>query len=378
VNTDVLVIGGGNAALVSALTAADGGARVLLLERAPAHFRGGNSRHTRNIRCAHNTGDGFTTGPYPYAELWRDLCTVGDGPSDERLAEMTVRQSTYAPDWMAAHGAHWQPALSGTLNLARTNRFFLGGGKAPAACSSAGRRLGTGLAFAAVCVVLALLSYLFTGRSFVVADTPGDPYEILPHVPLLIAVGAPSLWAAGMFGWAALRYWRDIHGRPADLFRPCVWLTTFTQAVQLRHMTGADAGCERPGRRGFHLVLLYGFGLCVLSTAAAAFAQNVVGAHPPYPWLSVPVASGSVGGVAMLVGGTGLWVRSGGSGFLWALLVLAATGMLTLLLRETVAFGPLFLLHVAAVVVAFGTAPYSKFVHGIFRMLSIHHDNLER
>ncbi|MDV9172933.1 FAD-dependent tricarballylate dehydrogenase TcuA [Streptomyces sp. W16] len=129
-NTDVLVIGGGNAAIVSALTAADGGARVLVLERAPAHFRGGNSRHTRNIRCAHNTGDGFTTGPYPSAELWCDLCTVGDGPSDERLADLTVRQSTYAPAWMAAHGAHWQAALSGTLNLARTNRFFLGGGKA--------------------------------------------------------------------------------------------------------------------------------------------------------------------------------------------------------------------------------------------------------
>ena len=129
-NTDILVIGGGNAAIVSALTAADGGARVLLLERAPAHFRGGNSRHTRNIRCAHDTGDEFVTGPYPCDELWRDLCGVGDGPSDERLADLTVRQSTYAPSWMAAHGAHWQPALSGTLNLARTNRFFLGGGKA--------------------------------------------------------------------------------------------------------------------------------------------------------------------------------------------------------------------------------------------------------
>ncbi|MFJ3799845.1 FAD-dependent tricarballylate dehydrogenase TcuA [Streptomyces sp. NPDC090088] len=128
--TDVLVIGGGNAALVSALTAADTGARVLLLERAPAAFRGGNSRHTRNIRCAHDTGDDFTTGPYPYDELRHDLYSVGTGPGDERLADLTIRQSMDAPAWMTAHGAHWQPALSGTLNLARTNRFFLGGGKA--------------------------------------------------------------------------------------------------------------------------------------------------------------------------------------------------------------------------------------------------------
>jgi tricarballylate dehydrogenase len=130
VNADVVVIGGGNAAIVSALTAADTGARVLLLERAPVVFRGGNSRHTRNIRCAHDTGDQYTTGPYPHAELWRDLCAVGEGPSNERLAELTVRESATAPAWMTAHGARWQPALSGTLNLARTNRFFLGGGKA--------------------------------------------------------------------------------------------------------------------------------------------------------------------------------------------------------------------------------------------------------
>ncbi|MCI3275303.1 tricarballylate utilization 4Fe-4S protein TcuB [Streptomyces cylindrosporus] len=239
-------------------------------------------------------------------------------------------------------------------------------------------RLGTGIAFAAVCLVLALLSRLFTGRWFGAADRPGDPYEVLPHVPLLIAVGVPGVWALAVFGWAALRYWRDIHGRLADLFRPRAWRTTFVQAVQLRHMEGGGAGCEVPGRRGFHLVLLYGFGLCAVSTTAAALLQNVLGAQPPYSWVSVPVISGGVGGIAMLVGGTGLWVRGGGSGFLWSLLVLAATGMLTLLLRETVAFGPLLLLHVAAVVTAFGTAPYSKFVHWIFRMLSIHHDNLER
>lgn len=238
--------------------------------------------------------------------------------------------------------------------------------------------LATGVAFGVVCLVLALLSWLFTGRPFVVADRPGDPYQILPHTPLLIAVGVPSLWATGMFGWAALRYWRDIHGGLDGLLGPRTWLRTVDQAVRLRHMTGGGAGCETPGRRGFHRVLLYGFGLCALSTTAAAVLQNVLGQHPPYGYLSVPVITGSVGGIAMLVGGTGLWVRSGGSGFLWALLVLAATGMLTLLLRETAAFGPLLLVHVAAVAVAFGIAPYTKFVHGIFRTLSIHHDNLER
>ena len=92
-------------------------------------MRGGNTRHTRNIRCVHRRADEFTTGSYPFAELWRDLCGVGTGPGNERLAELTVRESETVPAWMSAHGVSWQPPLAGTLHLGRTNRFFLGGGR---------------------------------------------------------------------------------------------------------------------------------------------------------------------------------------------------------------------------------------------------------
>ena len=127
---DVVVIGGGNAGLVAAIAARERVSRVLLLERAAAALRGGNTRHTRNVRCVHDSGDAYTPGAYPYAELWRDLCAVGDGPADEPLASLTVRLSASVPDWMTAHGVRWQPPLTGTLHLGRTNRFFLGGGKA--------------------------------------------------------------------------------------------------------------------------------------------------------------------------------------------------------------------------------------------------------
>lgn len=126
---DVVVIGGGNAGIVAALEANDRGARVLVLERAPRHLRGGNTRHTRNIRCVHGR-DEFNSGPYSYDELWRDISNVGEGPNDEELASFTVRDSESVPEWMYDHGARWQRPLSGTLHLGRTNRFFLGGGKA--------------------------------------------------------------------------------------------------------------------------------------------------------------------------------------------------------------------------------------------------------
>lgn len=128
VEWDVIVVGGGNAGLVAALRANDLGARVLLVERAPNHLRGGNTRHTRNIRCVHEQ-DAFNTGAYSYDELSADLCNVGEGPNDEEIAGLTVRQSEHMPAWMSAHGVRWQKPLSGTLHLGRTNRFFLGGGK---------------------------------------------------------------------------------------------------------------------------------------------------------------------------------------------------------------------------------------------------------
>jgi tricarballylate dehydrogenase len=127
---DVVVIGGGNAGLVAAITARRRAARVLIVERAQAAMRGGNTRHTRNIRCVHGQADAFSSGSYLFGELWRDLCGVGSGPSNEKLAELTVRESETVPAWMSDHGVRWQPPLAGTLHLGRTNRFFLGGGKA--------------------------------------------------------------------------------------------------------------------------------------------------------------------------------------------------------------------------------------------------------
>jgi len=80
---DVLVIGGGNAALCAAMTARELGANVLLLESAPKHFRGGNSRHTRNIRYLHDRGNDYLTGPYLEDEFWDDLLHVTGGQTNE-------------------------------------------------------------------------------------------------------------------------------------------------------------------------------------------------------------------------------------------------------------------------------------------------------
>lgn len=127
---DVAVIGGGNAALCAAITARRAGARVIVLERAPRDYRGGNSRHTRNFRCAHPAPGQYLTGAYTEDEFVADLRGVNGGAIDERLARLAIRQSATCPEWMAQQGVRFQAALHGTLQLSRTNLFFLGGGKA--------------------------------------------------------------------------------------------------------------------------------------------------------------------------------------------------------------------------------------------------------
>jgi len=127
---DVLVVGGGNAALCAANNARRHGADVLVLEGAPKFYRGGNTRHTRNMRCAHDSANDHLTGPYTEEEYWDDLLRVTKGRTDEDLARFMISQSKTMLDWIGEQGVRFQPSFGGTLSLGRTNSFFLGGGRA--------------------------------------------------------------------------------------------------------------------------------------------------------------------------------------------------------------------------------------------------------
>src|SRR4051812_44448569 len=107
---DVAVIGGGNAGLCAAITARQCGASVVVIEHAPEVFRGGNTRHTRNLRAMHAAPTATLQGAYEEDEYWQDLKAVTGGRTDEHLARIAIRGSESAVAWLAALGAKFQPS----------------------------------------------------------------------------------------------------------------------------------------------------------------------------------------------------------------------------------------------------------------------------
>ncbi len=227
---DVLVIGGGNAALCAALMAREAGASVLLLEAAPPEWRGGNSQHTRNLRCMHDEPQDVLVDAYPEEEFWQDLLKVTGGRTDEHLARLVIRASSTCRPWMRRHGVRFQPSLAGTLHLSRTNAFFMGGGKALVnAYYRSAANLGVDIRYEAPVDRLEL-----RGGRFAAAYVGDERVE-----------ARACVLAAG--GFESNREWlREAWGRnergewPADNF--LIRGTRFNQGVLIRHMMtqGAD------------------------------------------------------------------------------------------------------------------------------------------
>ena len=128
-NLDVVIAGGGNAALCAAISAREKGASVTVFESATKHMRGGNTRHTRNLRASHEAPIETLDDSYSEDEFFNDIIRVTHGNTDEPLTKLMISKSASLISWLKSRGVHYQPALSGTLSLNRTNAFFLGGGK---------------------------------------------------------------------------------------------------------------------------------------------------------------------------------------------------------------------------------------------------------
>jgi tricarballylate dehydrogenase len=228
---EVAVLGGGNAALCAALAASERGARVIVLERAPRVFRGGNSRHTRNLRCMHTAPTDILTESYSEDEFMTDLLRVTGGVTNETLARMVVRASADAPARMRQFGVRLQPSLRGTLHLGRTNAFFLGGGKALMnSYYAAAERRGVEVVYNADVIGLQIQDGRFESAT---VRVDGHERQIRARAVVLAAGGFES----------NLEWLKEIWGDAADNF--LIRGTPYNTGTVLKLML--DAGAEPVG-----------------------------------------------------------------------------------------------------------------------------------
>ena len=122
---DVIVVGGGNAAFCTALSAREQGAKVVMLERAPEDERGGNSRFTAGaMRVVYDGVDDLLElvpdltedelantdfGAYTADKYFDDMGRVTDYRTDPDLVELLVRRSHPTLKWMREKGVRFMP-----------------------------------------------------------------------------------------------------------------------------------------------------------------------------------------------------------------------------------------------------------------------------
>jgi tricarballylate dehydrogenase len=199
---EVVVIGGGNAGINAAISARRAGARVLLVEKADVRSRGGNTRHTRDIRHPHPAPTVGAVGRYAEDEFLHDIEAISDGSHDLELTEILVGEARAIPGWMEEHGVKWQPELRGALHLSRTNSFFLGGGKALLnTYYEAAEALGVEIAYAT-----SLSAFEVRGSTCEAVHLMGES-EHAGRVEVGAVVAAAGGFEANL-GWLR-RYWGD-------------------------------------------------------------------------------------------------------------------------------------------------------------------------
>ena len=229
-------------------------------------------------------------------------------------------------------------------------------------------------------------------------DAQGSFYAVMPHGVMATVFGIVFLFVMLAFAMSFSRFWPDTGERVGEFVAPASLSNATWDAAGLRYLDGGGDGCTYPdakpsfARRRFHHFTFYGFMLCFAATTVATIYHYVFGIRAPYPFWSLPVILGTLGGIGLMVGPAGLLrlkhardpeladrSQTGMDvAFIALLFLTAVTGLALLALRETRGVGVALVLHLGAVLALFVTLPYGKFVHALYRFAALVRFHIER
>ena len=222
----------------------------------------------------------------------------------------------------------------------------------------------------------------------------GDGFYAYMSHGLMVAIFTPAfLLPLAVVALSLRAYWKSVGG---GAFRLVDLWEAVRSAGQMKNLKGGHGdGCNfededrfSHARRHFHQATLYGFLLCFASTSSGTVLHYGFGLEAPYGLFSLPKLFGVPGGILLCIGTAGLaWLKtkadrslgapaawSGEMAFVLLLFFVSFSGLALYAATGTAAVQTLLAIHLGSVLAFFLLTPYSKMVHGFFRMAALTRD----
>lgn len=227
---------------------------------------------------------------------------------------------------------------------------------------------------------------------------PGAFYAIIPWRLMASVAGSAFGFSLILVTVGVLGFWRDTDDQVPMSSHGLTLLRAAVDVLTLRNLGGGGIGCIDRGesfsraRRRSHHFMLGGLALCFGSTCIATIYDHLLGSPAPYPFFSMPVILGTVGGFGVTFGAGRLaWLKlirepnsparnfwDADCGPIFLLMLVATSGLFLLAFRATAAMGTLLAIHIGFVLSLFVLFPYSQFVHGAYRAAALLRAAMER
>ncbi|WP_298981756.1 tricarballylate utilization 4Fe-4S protein TcuB [uncultured Roseibium sp.] len=218
-------------------------------------------------------------------------------------------------------------------------------------------------------------------------------YAVLSHSAMVSIFLPAFLFPLFSLAISMRRYWRATDGEPVQFSH---FFEAFGSAGRMKNLAGGHGdGCNfeeedrfSQSRRFAHQAIMYGFLLCFASTSVATILHYVFYVPAPYTIWSLPKLLGIPGGIFMVAGS--LWLMGlklkadrnlgapsawgGEMAFVALLFLVALSGLLLYALGSTSLMPLLLAVHLGSVLSFFLLTPYTKMVHGFYRLAALIRD----